>query len=66
MLPSVTYPDHTTLITGVWPEEHGIYNNALFDPDRKLNGAWYWYAESIRGAYVVGRCSPSRHSHRKR
>ena len=48
VLPSVTYPDHTTLITGVWPEEHGIYNNALFDPDRKLNGAWYWYAESIR------------------
>jgi predicted AlkP superfamily pyrophosphatase or phosphodiesterase len=48
VLPSVTYPDHTTLITGVWPEEHGIYNNTLFDPDRKFDGAWYWYAESIR------------------
>jgi predicted AlkP superfamily pyrophosphatase or phosphodiesterase len=48
VLPSVTYPDHTTLVTGVWPEVHGIYNNALFDPERKFDGAWYWYAESIR------------------
>lgn len=48
VLPSVTYPDHTTLITGVWPAVHGIYNNALFDPERKFDGAWNWYAESIR------------------
>jgi hypothetical protein len=26
VLPSVTYPDHTTLVTGVWPAEHGIAN----------------------------------------
>ena len=25
--PTVTYPSHTTLITGVWPAEHGIDNN---------------------------------------
>ena len=48
VLPSVTYPDHTTLITGVWPAEHGIVNNGLFDPDRSLAGAWYWYASSIK------------------
>jgi predicted AlkP superfamily pyrophosphatase or phosphodiesterase len=48
VFPSVTYPDHTTMITGVWPEQHGIYNNALFDPEGKLDKAWYWYAESIR------------------
>jgi predicted AlkP superfamily pyrophosphatase or phosphodiesterase len=47
-LPTVTYPNHTTLITGVWPAEHGILNNQLFDPERNLAGAWYWYAESIR------------------
>lgn len=47
-LPTVTYPNHTTLITGVWPAEHGILNNQLFDPERKLAGAWYWYAESIK------------------
>jgi predicted AlkP superfamily pyrophosphatase or phosphodiesterase len=48
VLPTVTYPNHTTLITGVWPAEHGILNNTLYDPERKLSGAWYWYAESIK------------------
>ena len=50
VLPTVTYPDHTTLITGVWPAEHGILNNALFDPERKFGGAWYWYAGDIHVA----------------
>ncbi len=35
VVPTVTYPDHTTLITGVWPAEHGILNNTLFDPFRR-------------------------------
>ena len=48
VVPSVTYPDHTTLITGVWPSVHGIYNNMLFDPKMQYNGAWYWYADSIK------------------
>ncbi len=48
VLPTVTYPDHTTLITGVWPAEHGILNNGLFDPERKMTSPWYWYAESIK------------------
>lgn len=48
VLPTVTYPDHTTLITGVWPAEHGIFNNTLFDPKRSFDGAWYWYAGDIR------------------
>jgi predicted AlkP superfamily pyrophosphatase or phosphodiesterase len=47
-LPSVTYPNHTTLITGVWPAKHGIANNATFDPDNKNQGGWYWYAEDIK------------------
>ena len=46
--PTVTYPSHTTLITGVWPAEHGIYNNLEFDPLRHYSGAWNWYAPEIR------------------
>lgn len=46
--PSVTYPSHTTLLTGVWPAEHGVYNNLEFDPTRKFADAWYWYADQIR------------------
>ena len=46
--PTVTYPSHTTLITGVWPAEHGIYNNLEFDPQQHYSGAWNWYAPLIR------------------
>lgn len=46
--PTVTYPSHTTLLTGVSPAEHGIYNNQEFDPERNFSGAWYWYAQQIR------------------
>jgi len=46
--PTVTYPSHTTLITGVSPAEHGIYNNVEFDPERAFSGAWYWYTAHIR------------------
>ena len=48
VLPTVTYPDHTTLITGVWPADHGIVNNTVFDPKLTMGGAWYWYAGDIR------------------
>jgi predicted AlkP superfamily pyrophosphatase or phosphodiesterase len=46
--PTITYPSHTTMVTGVPPAEHGILSNAQFDPDRALDGAWYWYAPMIR------------------
>jgi len=48
VIPTVTYPSHTTLITGVWPEKHGIYANTLFDPLDKGKMAWYWYAEDLK------------------
>jgi len=47
-LPTVTYPNHTTLITGVWPAKHGIANNPTFDPQQQNMGGWYWYAEDIK------------------
>jgi len=46
--PTVTYPSHTTLLTGVAPAEHGIYNNLEFDPKNTFANAWYWYAQQIR------------------
>jgi predicted AlkP superfamily pyrophosphatase or phosphodiesterase len=48
VVPTVTYPSHTTLITGVSPAKHGIYANTTFDPLRKNNGGWYWYSEDIK------------------
>jgi predicted AlkP superfamily pyrophosphatase or phosphodiesterase len=46
--PSVTYPAHTTLVTGVPPLRHGIFNNVVFDPFEKNDHGWYWYASDIR------------------
>ena len=48
VVPTVTYPSHTALVTGVWPAKHGILANTLFDPLDKAKQAWYWYAEDIR------------------
>lgn len=47
VLPTLTYPSHTTLITGVEPARHNILSNTTFDP-RQLNAVgWYWYSEDI-------------------
>jgi predicted AlkP superfamily pyrophosphatase or phosphodiesterase len=48
VFPTVTYPSHTTLITGVAPREHGIYDNLEFDPLHQHADTWYWYADQIR------------------
>ena len=30
--PSVTYPCHTTMSTGCYPDKHGVVNNSVFRP----------------------------------
>ncbi len=45
--PTVTYPSHTTMVTGVNPSKHGILANTPFDPLFTNQGGWNWYAESI-------------------
>lgn len=48
ILPTVTYPSHTTLITGVSPAKHGIVSNITFDPTNINQQGWYWYASDIK------------------
>ncbi|MGI4879096.1 MAG: alkaline phosphatase family protein [Janthinobacterium lividum] len=48
ILPTLTYPSHTTLITGVAPARHGIGNNISFDPLNINQVGWQWYAADIR------------------
>ena len=48
VLPTVTYPSHTTILTGVWPSKHGIYSNTAFDPQKLNAQGWLWYSEDIR------------------
>ncbi|MDY7526250.1 ectonucleotide pyrophosphatase/phosphodiesterase [Sphingomonas sp. 10B4] len=45
--PTLTYPNHTTLMTGVAPAVHGIIANQRFDPEGVLRNSVYWYAREI-------------------
>ena len=35
--PSLTFPNHYTLVTGLYPEHHGIIGNNFYDPAFKTN-----------------------------
>lgn len=50
--PPLTFPNHYTLVTGLYPEHHGIVANSFYDPARKQiysfrnadtagDGSWY-------------------------
>jgi alkaline phosphatase D len=50
--PSLTFPNHYTIVTGLYPEHHGIVANNFYDPARKekysfsdsktsADGSWY-------------------------
>jgi predicted AlkP superfamily pyrophosphatase or phosphodiesterase len=56
MFPSMTFPNHQTIATGLRPAHHGIIHNDMYDPNMKerfgiaspatTNGAW-WGGEPI-------------------
>jgi len=48
VVPTLTYPSHTTLVTGVSPSVHGIYANAKFDPTQNHKNDSYWYTNDIK------------------
>jgi predicted AlkP superfamily pyrophosphatase or phosphodiesterase len=48
VFPTVTYVNHTTLITGVRPDHHGIYGNEQFDPKTGPLKTWNWDANLIK------------------
>jgi predicted AlkP superfamily pyrophosphatase or phosphodiesterase len=48
VLPTLTYPSHTTLLTGASPAKHGIFDNTTFDPLLRNQRGWYWYAEDVK------------------
>lgn len=47
VFPSVTYPDHTSMITGATPARHGIYANTPFEP-LGITGRWNWEYSKIK------------------
>ena len=47
VFPTVTYSNHTSLLTGLLPEQHGIYSNTVFTEATGPTPAWYWEADKI-------------------
>ncbi|HBF0729384.1 TPA: alkaline phosphatase family protein [Clostridioides difficile] len=50
--PTLTYPCHTSMVTGVYPKKHGIYHNEKFDPNKE-NKDWYWYSKDIKAKTII-------------
>lgn len=62
--PSKTFPNHYTIVTGLYPESNGLIDNSMYDPEmdasfslsspEKDNPAWYfgqpiWHTASYQG-----------------
>ncbi|WBW99339.1 alkaline phosphatase family protein [Oceanirhabdus sp. W0125-5] len=50
--PSVTYPCHATILTGCYPNKHGIYNNYLFQPGTEKPD-WFWFYNYIKRKTLI-------------
>lgn len=57
VFPTKTFPNHYTIVTGLYPEKHGIISNKIYDPETKIefpgdgkieakNNVW-WKGEPI-------------------
>ena len=54
--PTMTFPNHYSIVTGLYPESHGIVDNSFYDPDfgtafslsspQQTNSLW-WNGEPI-------------------
>ena len=45
--PTVTYPAHATMMTGVYPDRHGIVNNEITVMGEKASD-WEWFANALK------------------
>lgn len=46
--PSLTFPNHYTMVTGLYPEHHGIVDNVFLDPKR--GDAEYYYKDHVKNS----------------
>ncbi len=47
--PTLTYVVHSTMVTGVYPDKHGIYHNNPFQPFiKEKEQSWFWFKKDIK------------------
>jgi predicted AlkP superfamily pyrophosphatase or phosphodiesterase len=55
VFPTLTFPNHYSLVTGLHPERHGIVGNTMYDPDFDAAGEPAWFSLGNRDAVGDGR-----------
>ena len=53
--PTVTYPCHTTMMTGNYPDRHGVTSNFKLIMNEKPT-PWNWFADVIRSKDIFTAC----------
>ncbi|KAI0019755.1 ectonucleotide pyrophosphatase/phosphodiesterase family member 1 [Xylariomycetidae sp. FL0641] len=77
--PSVTFPNHYTLATGLYPESHGVVGNSFWDPalqaefyytdpDRSMDAKWwngepFWVTAELQGIRTAIHMWPGSEAH---
>jgi predicted AlkP superfamily pyrophosphatase or phosphodiesterase len=51
-IPSVTYPAHTAMMTGVDTATHRLYSNHPVDPFNLSKDGWTWYSEDVQAKFL--------------
>ena len=52
--PSLTFPNHFTIVTGLYPEHHGLVANSFLDPDRQARYSMYDNQSVVDGSWYSG------------
>lgn len=52
--PSVTFPNHYTMVTGLYPEAHGIVGNSFWDPNDEQEFYYTKPQQSLQGKWWGG------------
>ena len=52
--PSLTFPNHYTIVTGLYPEHHGIVANSFYDPVRKATYSYTRFETESDGSWYGG------------
>lgn len=59
--PTLTYPCHTTMLTGCLPDRHGVCNNEVQQPG-VVSPPWLWYHDPVRVPDLMDVCKAAGYS----
>jgi len=54
VFPSITFPNHYSIVTGLYPENHGIVGNNFYDPAQRRRFVYTDRSTSADGSWYAG------------